>query len=344
MSIEAVTLLMLASLIALILAGYPIGLVLAGVSTIFGLIFLGPKVLDLFVLRLFVNLSDYIIIAVPLFVFMGIIIEKSGIAMRLFDAMYIIFGRLRGGLAVATVVTCTIFATATGVVGASVVAMGIIALPAMLKYNYDKALATGSICASGTLGILIPPSIMIILYGPLAGISVGVLLSAAFLPGLVLSALYVIYVLVKCYIDPAAGPAVEGDALKVTAKQKLVMFFTSVFPVVGLILAVLGTIFFGLAAPTEAAALGAFFACVMACAYKKLNLQVLKEAAIRTMTTTAMVYVVVIGAGFFTGVFMRLGSGTVVKDMILGLPFWQCIFLVGVWRGNKEMRPLEVTS
>lgn len=332
MTIETITLLMLGSVLVLIVMGYPIGLVLAGVATLAGLLFVGPQVLDIFMLRLFNVFADYILIAVPLFVFMGIIIEKSGIAMRLFDSMYIIFGRLRGGLAVAAVITCTIFATATGVVGASVVTMGIIALPAMFKYRYDKSMATGSICAAGTLGILIPPSIMLLVYGPTANISVGILFSAAFIPGLVLAALYVVYVIIKCYLNPAAGPAIdEEEARKYTTRQKIIMLLTSVFPVVGLILSVLGAIFFGLAAPTEAAALGALFACIMAAVYKKLNLTVIKEAAMRTLQTSAMVYLVVIGAGFFTGVFMRLGCGSVVEEIILGLPFPTWGLLIAMW-------------
>ena len=340
MSIELVTVLLFVCVLGLILLGYPIGLVLAGVATIFGLIFLGPQIFDVFTLRIFGIFSDYVLVAVPLFVFMGIVIEKSGIAMRLFDAMYVLLGRLRGGLAVATVVTCTIFATVTGVVGASVVTMGILALPAMLKYKYDKALATGSICASATLAILIPPSIMLVVYGPIANVSVGVLFAGAFLPGFLLALLYIAYILVRCHLDPAAGPTPDrtSEPFTLPAREKLRLFAVSVAPVVLLILAVLGTIFFGLAAPTEAAALGAFFGCLLAAAYRKLNLQVLREAALQTLRVTAMVYLLLIGAGFFTGVFMRLGCGSVVKELLLGFPLggwgalllmWFIIFLLG---------------
>ncbi|MBO8173218.1 MAG: TRAP transporter large permease subunit [Bacillaceae bacterium] len=330
-SIELVTFLMLGSLLVLIIMGYPIGLVLGGVATLFGLIFIGPQVLDIFMLRLFGTMSNYILVAVPLFVLMGVVIEKSGIAMRLYDSMYILFGRLRGGLAVATIITCTIFATATGVVGASVVTMGIIALPAMLKYRYDAPLAAGSICAGGTLGILIPPSIMILVYGPTAGVSVGALFSAAFIPGFVLALLYIIYILVISYLNPKVGPAVDTSTVQYTTAEKLKLFFTSVVPVVGLILTVLGAIFFGLASPTEAAALGSAFSLIMAAAYRKLNREVLKEAVMRTLQTSSMVYLVLIGAGFFTGVFMRLGSGDVIKEVILGLPFPDWGLLIAMW-------------
>ncbi len=331
MSVEMITFLMLTSLITVVLLGFPIGFSLAGIATIFGYIFIGPQVANVFMLRMFVTLADYILIAIPLFVFMGIIIERSGIATRLYDAMYVLLGSLKGGLAIATVLTCTIFAAATGVVGATVVTMGIMSLPAMLKYKYDKSLACGSICAGGALGILIPPSILILVYAPIANVSVGALLIGAFIPGLVLAGLYVTYIAVRCFITPSMGPSIAPTEIKVTALQKLKMFSTSVLPVCLLILAVLGSIFFGLAAPTEAAAIGAFSAVIMAAFYKALSWSVLKDAAVRTMKTSAMVYMVVIGASFFTSVFMRLGCGRVVETLVLGLPFGRWGILISMW-------------
>lgn len=331
MSVELITLLMLASLIGVVLLGFPIGFSLAGIATIFGILFIGPQVANVFMLRLFVVFADYILIAIPLFVFMGIVIERSGIATRLYDTMYVLLGKLRGGLAIATVLTCTIFAAATGVVGATVVTMGIMSLPAMMKYNYSKPLACGSICAGGALGILIPPSILILVYAPVANVSVGALLIGAFVPGLVLASLYVLYIAIVCFIKPEMGPAIAPSEIKVTLFQKMRMFLTSVFPVCLLILSILGSIFFGLAAPTEAAAIGAFAAVIMAAFYKAVSLGVLKEAAIRTMTTSAMVYMVVIGASFFTSVFMRLGCGQVVESLVLGLPFGRWGILICMW-------------
>ncbi len=321
MSAELLTYLMLGSLVVLIVMGYPIAFVLGGLATIFGLLFVGPQVMNLFMLKIFGVMGDYILIAIPLFVFMGVIIEKSGLALRLYDAMHVLMGRLRGGLALATVATCTIFAAATGVIGASVVTMGLLALPAMLKYKYDKPLATGAICAGGTLGILIPPSVMILIYGPLAGISVGKLFMAAFIPGLLLAGLYVLYIIVRCYINPELGPALPEDALRVPWQRKLYLFVTSVLPVSVLILAVLGTIFFGLAAPTEAAGIGAFASLLLAAAYRQLTWANLKEAVYRTMTISSMIFLVLIAAGFFTSIFIRLGGGNVVSDLVLGLPF-----------------------
>jgi tripartite ATP-independent transporter DctM subunit len=279
---------------------------------------------------MFVSLSDYILIAIPLFVFMGIVIERAGIAGRLFDAMYVLLGGLRGGLAIATMVACTIFAAATGVVGATVVTMGIMAMPAMLKYRYDKSLACGTICAGGALGILIPPSILILVYAPVANVSVGALLIGAFVPGILLSVLYMLYIGILCYLRPEKGPAISLER-RVPALEKLKMLATSVLPVCLLILAVLGTIFFGLAAPTEAAAIGALAAVFMAACYRALTWQALKEAAIRTVTTSAMVYLVVIGASFFTSIFMRLGCGDVVETLVMGLPFGKWGILITMW-------------
>ena len=330
MSVEVITILMLTSLIAAILLGFPIGLSLAGIAMVFGTIFVGPQIGSMFMLRMFVTFSDYILIAIPLFVFMGIIIERSGIATRLFDAMYVLLGGLKGGLAISTVVACTIFAAATGVVGATVVTMGIMALPAMLKYKYDKQLATGSICAGGALGILIPPSILILVYAPVANVSVGALLIGAFIPGLVLAGIYILYIFITCVISPEKGPAIALEH-RVPPLIKMKMLMTSVMPVCVLILAVLGTIFFGMAAPTEAAAFGALASVFLAAAYKSLSLDTLKEAAIRTVTTSGMVYMVVMGASFFTSVFMRLGCGAVVENVVMGLPFGRWGILITMW-------------
>jgi tripartite ATP-independent transporter DctM subunit len=331
MSIELITALMLASLIGAVMLGFPIGFSLAGIATIFGMIFVGPQIANAFMLRLYLNMTDYTLIAIPLFVFMGIIIEKSGLAAKLYDAIYVLTGKLKGGLAIATVLTCTIFAAATGVVGATVVTMGIMSLPAMMKYKYDKPMAAGAVCAGGALGILIPPSILILVYAPVANISVGALLIGAFVPGVILALLYVTYIGIRCFINPEMGPSASDEDINVPTIQKIKMFSTSVLPVLGLILAVLGTIFFGLAAPTEAAAIGALASVLLALAYRKLSIDVLKEAAIRTARTSAMVYLVVIGASFFTSVFMRLGSGQVIANLILGLPFGPWGILVTMW-------------
>ncbi len=330
MSLEMITFLMLTVLIGVILMGFPIGFSLAGVATLFGIIFVGPQVSNVFMLRIYVALSDNTLIAVPLFIFMGIVIEKSGIATRLFDAMYVMLGGLRGGLAMSTVTASTIFAAATGVVGATVTTMGIMAMPAMLKYKYDKPMACGAICAGGALGILIPPSILILVYAPTANVSVGALLIGCFLPGVILSALYLLYIGIVCFVKPEMGPAIHEE-LRVPFAKKLQMLVSSVLPVCVLILAVLGTIFFGVAAPTEAAAFGAFAAVLMAAAYGALNGKVVRDAALATAKSSAMVYMVVIGASFFTSVFMRLGCGDIVEEMVLALPFGKWGILIAMW-------------
>lgn len=335
------TFLMLAVLIVVILLNFPIGLSLAGVATLFGVIFVGPEIASSFMLRMHYTFSDYILVAIPLFIFMGVIVEKSGLAARLYDSMFVIFGGLRGGLAVATILACTVFAASTGVVGATVITMGMMSLPSMMKYEYDKVMVAGAICAGGALGILIPPSIMILVYAPTANVSVGAMLIGAFIPGFILSLFYISYILIRCYINPKMGPAIEKEILsKYSAADKIKMLFTSVLPVVALILAVLGSIFFGLAAPTEAAALGAFGAVLLAIAYKGLTWKGVREACINTVTTTSMVLLVMVGAAFFTSVFMRLGCGKVVEDVIMGLPFgkwgilavmWFIIFIMGAF-------------
>ncbi len=341
MPVETVILLMLVTLIFFIVLGHPIGFVLGGVATIFGLAFLGTSAIDIFFLRLISVYQDYILIAIPLFVFMGIIIEQSGISHRLYEALRVIMGRMGGGLAITAVLTSTVFAAATGVVGAAIVTMGILALPSMVKYKYDYGIATGSICAGGTLGILIPPSILILVYGPTAGLSVGALFSAAIVPGLILSAIYMIYIGIRCKLRPADGPGLDpSEVSQYTFANKVTLFLTSVLPVVALIVAVLGSIITGMAHPTEAAAVGALFAVILAAFYKRFNLHNLKEAAFRTVKTSCMIYMVLIGAGFFTGVFMRLGGGRVVTELVTGLPFpdwgillvmWVVIFIMGMF-------------
>ncbi len=320
MSVEMIAFSMLGLLIVFVVMGYPIAFVLGGVGGIFGLIFFGTGFPGIFYLRTYGVFMNYILVAVTLFILMGVIIEKSGLATRLYDAMHVILGRLPGGLALATVVTCTIFAAATGVIGASVVTMGLLALPAMMRYKYDKALATGCICAGGTLGILIPPSVLILLYGPMAGISVGRLFMAAFVPGILLAIFYVIYILVLCKLKPERGPGLPPGTIEVSAKDKLILFATSVLPVGILILAVLGSIFFGVAAPTEAAGIGSFAAVLLALAYKSLSWESVKEIVFRTTKVCSMVFFVVVGAAIYTGVFLRLGGGRVVSNLVLNMP------------------------
>lgn len=322
MSPEIITLLMFAGILVGVLFGFQTAFVLAGLSMIFGVIFMGPNIIfGLFVVRLLGLMKNYVLLAVPLFLFMGVFMERSGVAERLYSAMYLWLGGLRGGLAMATIVICVIFAAATGVVGASEVTIGLLALPAMLKRKFDKPLACGTICAGGTLGILIPPSIMIVIYGPTAGLSVGKLFLAAFIPGILLGLLYMSYIGIRCYFRPQLGPPMPAEERTAPLGRKIMLLLTSILPPLFLIFAVLGTIFFGVAAVTEAAAMGAIASIILALIYRQVSFQVIKEACRRTLQITSMIMMIALGAAFFSSTFVALGGGDVVNNFLLGLPF-----------------------
>jgi len=317
---EFFTILMFAGLIVGIMLGFPIAFVMLGISLVVGLIGVGPVFFDMMVIRTFGTMNHYVLAAIPLFVFMGVMLEHSGIAERLFAAVQLWLGALPGSLLVTTIVIGTILATCTGIVGASVSIMGILALPAMLKRGYDKGLSTGSICASGTLGILIPPSIMLVIYGPMAGISVVQLFAGAFVPGFILSGLFIAYILIRCMMNPELGPPLSKEERSVPLGTKIFMLITTILPPILIVLSVLGTIFFGIAAVTEAAAAGALASIILTAAYGKLNLKTLKDSAYRTMTITSMIMFITFAAFVFTGTFMMVGGKTVITDLLLGLP------------------------
>jgi len=317
---EIVTVVMITLLILLVGSGFPLGLALGGVALIAGILFFGPAIFSLFYDRLFGVTSNYTFLAVPLFIFMGIMVEKSGVSKQLFDTLYLWLGGLRGGLAVATIWFGTILAATVGVIAASVTMLGLIALPSMLQRGYSKELSTGACCAGGSLGILIPPSIMLIFYGPMANISVGKLFMAAFPAGFLLSALYTTYILVRCKMRPLEAPVLPLEERNVPMRHKLYLLATGLLPTVVLILAVLGSIFLGIAAPTEAAAVGALAATIMVAAYRRLNFRVIKETCFATAGTFSMVFIVVVGATFFTSIFLGLGCGEVVNSFVLGAP------------------------
>ena len=319
-SAETITVVMLVLLLVLVGSGFPLGLALGGVALIAGLLFWNPTIFSLFYDRLFGVTSNYTFLAVPLFIFMGIMVEKSGVSKQLFSTLYLWLGGVRGGLAVATIWFGTILAATVSVIAASVTMLGLIALPAMLERGYSKELATGACCAGGSLGILIPPSIMLIFYGPMANISVGKLFIAAFPAGLLLSALYTAYILVRGHLRPREAPVLSAEDRNVPMARKLYLLVTALLPPVILVLAVLGSIFMGIAAPTEAAAVGALASALMAAAYRKLNWRVIKETCFTTAGTFSMVFIVVVGATFFTSVFLGLGCGDVVNSFVLSAP------------------------
>ncbi|WP_029916340.1 TRAP transporter large permease [Pelobacter seleniigenes] len=325
MSVEILTILMFLTLMATIALGHPLAVTLAAVATVFGLIDNGfdvPGLLGLFANNAWGIFLNYTLVAIPLFIFMAQILDRSKVSEGLFDALYIVLGGLRGGLGLAVIVVSTVFAATTGIVGASVVAMGLMAGPALLRRGYDTALSAGIICSSGTLGILIPPSIMLVVYGGLTGqkeTSVGNLFAAAILPGLLLSGLYLLYVGIRCYLNPKMGPPIPAEDRTATVGQKITMTMKNFVPPFGLILTVMGTILAGIATPTEAAALGCVGALVLALVGRKLTWEVITQACISTARTTAMIMALFIGGKFFSVVFLSMGGGDVVSDVLLGM-------------------------
>jgi tripartite ATP-independent transporter DctM subunit len=265
---------------------------------------------------------------VPLFVFMGYIVERANILDRLFRSIQLVAGGLPGSLAVATLITCALFATATGIVGAVVTLMGLLAFPAMLRNGYDVRLSSGVVCAGGCLGILIPPSIMLILYGATAGVSPVQLYAGALFPGLMLAGLYVLYVMVRAWLNPKLAPPLPAEQRNVPFGTVLYELLTSFLPLALLIMSVLGAIMFGLATPSEAAAIGALGALVLAAAYRSLSFEKLKESVYLTARTSAMVGWLFVGSFTFSAVFAILGGDAVIKDFVVGLDLTPFMFLL----------------
>ncbi len=327
MSPEILTILMFGSLIALIALGHPLAYTLAAVAVLFGLIDNGfnlPALFDMFSNNAWGLMQNYVIVAVPLFIMMAQVLDRSKVANKLFESLYVVLGGLKGGLGLAVVFVSTVFAATTGIIGASVVAMGLLAGPALINKGYQKELTSGIICASGTLGILIPPSIMLVMYGALTGYketSVGNLFAGAIFPGLILAALYFLYITIRCYINPQLGPPIPENDRTYTASQKWAMTLKSLIPPMALILTVMGAILSGVATPTEAAALGVVGAMILALANKTFNWKVLKEAGLATYKTTAMIMMLFIGGKWFSTVFLSMGGGDVVADFLLGTGF-----------------------
>ena len=320
LSSEVLTVIMLGGVFVGVLTGFPLAVIVGSLGMIIGFLIIGTDVGTLLYQRAFKIETNYILLAVPLFVFMGNMLERSGITERLYDVLYLWLGGIRGGLAIVTVLIGTILAACVGIIAASVTMLSVVALPSMMRRGYSKSLATGSICAGGTLGILIPPSIMLVVYGPMAMISVGKLFFGAFIPGFLLSALYCSYIGLRSLLQPHVAPAVPAEERKVPFLRKTIMLLSTLVPPVILILSVLGSIFFGVAAPTEAAGVGAFVATLLALAYRRLNWPVLKEAGLLTVRLSGMIFLIAVMAYAFTAVFIRAGCGEVVKNLILAAP------------------------
>lgn len=321
LSSELIAFLMLGGVFTLVLTGFPIAFVIGSVAFIVGILVFGPTTTYHILYSRFYDLSlNYPYLAVPLFTFMGVVLQHSGITKDLYESLYESLGRLRGGLAIVTIVFGTILATCLGVIAASVTILTLIALEPMISRGYDKSLAAGTIVASGTLGILIPPSIMLVVYGPQAGISIGQMFMGAVFPGLLLAFSYLSYVTIRCYFNPEMGPAIPADQLSPFSAKKMWRLLKSLVPPVMLILAVLGTIFSGIAPPTEAAAVGCLASILLTVAYGKFSWNLLKHASLETLRVSSFVVLIAALCYAFVGVFMSAGSGDVVSQLILSVP------------------------
>lgn len=322
---------MLILFVGLIMLGFPIAFTLIAMGVGFAwLAFDGnwEPVMSLLVQRTWSVMTNDVLISVPLFVFMGYIVERANILDRLFRSVQLAAGILPGSLALATLVTCALFATATGIVGAVVTLMGLLAFPAMLKQGYDVRLSAGVICAGGCLGILIPPSIMLILYGATAGVSPVQLYAGALFPGLMLAGMYMAYVIIRVMINPALAPPLPEIERNVPFFTIVRELLTSFVPLALLIFSVLGAIMFGIATPSEAAAIGALGALVLAAAYRSLTFEKLKESVFLTARTSAMVCWLFVGSFTFSAVFAILGGDAVIKDFVVGLDLSPLMFLI----------------
>ena len=311
---------MFLALTILLMAGFPVTFTLLGTGLCFGLIGFGWSFFNLLPLRIWGIMTNVTLIAVPLFVFMGVMLERSGLAEELLDTMGLLFGRLRGGLAISVVVVGALLGASTGIVGATVVTMGLLAVPTMLRRGYQKELACGTVSASGTLGQIIPPSIVLVLIGDIVGVSIGELFIGAILPGLVLVSLYVIYILIAAYLRPNIAPAIPQEELDaISAGELASRVGKALIPPLFLMIAVLGSIFAGIASPTEAAAVGAVGATLLTVINRKFKMETLQAVMISTVRLTCMVFIILCGAAAFGLVFRGLNGDALVRGFLGGL-------------------------
>lgn len=320
--------LMLFLFLVFLMLGFPIAFTLMAMGVGFGYYAMGPAIFQLLVQRTYSVMANDVLLSIPLFLFMGYVVERANILDRLFRSIQLAASWLPGSLAVATLATCALFATATGIVGAVVTLMGLLAFPAMLRAGYDTRLAAGVVCAGGCLGILIPPSVMLILYGATAGVSVVKLYAAAFFPGLMLAGLYMVYVVVRVLINPALAPKLPLEQRNVPIPTIISELASSFLPLALLILGVLGAIMFGFATPSEAAAIGALGSLMLAVAYRSFSFEKLKESVFLTARASAMVCWLFVGSAVFSAVFAYLGGQKVVEEFVLALNLSPTMFLI----------------
>ena len=311
---------MFLALTILLMFGFPVTFTLMGTALCFGLIGFGWSFFNLLPLRIWGVMTNVTLLAVPLFVFMGVMLERSGLAEELLDTMGMVFGRIRGGLAVSVVIVGALLGASTGIVGATVVTMGLLAVPTMLKWGYQHEMATGTVSASGTLGQIIPPSIVLVLIGDIVGVPIGDLFMGAVLPGILLVGLYILYILVAAWLNPKIAPAIPRKAMAAMSRLDLFKRISrALFPPLFLMVAVLGSIFWGIASPTEAAAVGAVGATFLTIANRKFTLGILQEVMDSTMQLTCMVFIILVGAAAFGLVFRGLGGDGLVREFLGGI-------------------------
>jgi len=317
MGYEVWALIMLALIVVAIIMGLHVFLALSAIPLIFGCIFMGERVLTLFPVNAFGTFINYALVAAPLFIYMGTLMEHAGVAEKLYYAFYQLLGPTRAGLSLATIAMATVFGACTGIVGAGVILIGLLALPSMLARGYNKSLATGSVMVGGGLGVMIPPSLLLILYGGASGVSISQLYVASTIPGVVLGLMYMAFVYIWALVDPTIGkPISEEERIRGIPLVKLVSI--SLLPPVFLILAVMGSIFFGLVGPSEAGAMGVLGAAILVAINKKFNLETFMKATTSTLRITSAILMIVLGGQLFTGVFIAMGGDAVTRSAILG--------------------------
>ncbi|MBW1862261.1 MAG: TRAP transporter large permease subunit [Deltaproteobacteria bacterium] len=329
MSIELITILIIVTFILLLSAGLPLAWTMGATAAIFSLILFSPVVMLMVVARVYTLMLSYTLVAVPLFIFMAAILQTSGVAEQLFKAVHIWSGGLRGGMAIGTIISCVLMAAMVGIVGAEIVTFGMIALPQMLDRGYDKRIALGSICAGGGMATLIPPSVVFIIYAMTAGASVGELFIAGIIPGLILAALFIGYIVVVTWIRPELAPAAPADERNIPLRQKLALLKGLIMP--GLLAAgILGSIYMGVATPTEAAGIGCIGAVMSAAVNRKLNLEIIKNASYETLKVTSMFAWLLFGAQAIIGVYTLAGGDQLVTNAVTAVPFgkWGTIILM----------------
>jgi len=328
MSVETITILFFGCLLIFLMLGLPIVFSLGGVAMLFSLFLWGPASLYQVASAVWGTGNDWLFVCIPLFIFMGTVLQFSGVADDLYTMMHRWMGPVKGGLAMGTIIIGTIFAAMAGISGGACVTLGLIALPAMLKRGYHKNIALGSIAAGAALGILIPPSLMMILYGAITGVSIGKLFAGGILPGILLSAMFLVYIGVRCVINPQMGPTLPLEE-RSSWKMKLISLKAVLLPLL-IILAVLGSIYTGAATPTEAAGVGALGALISSVIYRRLNWQRLKEASLESFKLSAMIMWIVIGATCYRSVYSAIGGPEFVQEALLALPVGPYAILIGI--------------